>query len=127
MKSIEQRREDNHGRYNDFPKNWMQISEEEFWERFAIWHWDMDSRQMYPEGQVGQTKMVGARLFWRGDDEGLGIVEQYDWKKQKHVKPTFFRFYLCEHEWEHSATLGRCYNRYKCKKCGATKEVDSGD
>ena len=124
METIEQRREANHGRYNDFPKNWTQISEEEFWERFAIWHWDMDFRQMLPKD--GST-MVSARLFWKGDDEGLALVERYDWNKMRHVRPTFFRFYLCDHEWEHVAELGRCYDRYKCKKCGAIKEVDTSD
>lgn len=32
----------------------------------------------------------------------------------------------CAHEMERFA-LGRCYNRYTCKKCGYSYEVDSGD
>lgn len=32
-----------------------------------------------------------------------------------------------DHNWVHVANLGRCYNRYKCTKCGAIDDVDSGD
>lgn len=32
----------------------------------------------------------------------------------------------CSHEMERFG-LGRCYNRYTCKKCGYSYEVDSGD
>jgi len=31
------------------------------------------------------------------------------------------------HEWKFEKNLGRCYNRYKCAKCGLTKDVDSSD
>lgn len=34
----------------------------------------------------------------------------------------------CRHtNYRHVATLGRCYNRYECKDCGAQFEIDSGD
>jgi len=32
----------------------------------------------------------------------------------------------CQHDME-STNLGRCYNRYTCKKCGYSYSVDSGD
>ena len=32
-----------------------------------------------------------------------------------------------QHTWEFVKNLGRCYNRYKCTKCGAIDDVDSGD
>lgn len=32
----------------------------------------------------------------------------------------------CEHEYAQE-TLGRCYNKYTCKKCGYSYEVDSSD
>jgi len=34
----------------------------------------------------------------------------------------------CRHmNYSHVATLGRCYNRYRCNDCGMTFEIDSGD
>lgn len=34
----------------------------------------------------------------------------------------------CEgHEWVFEENLGRCYNRYRCLKCGKKTNVDSGD
>ncbi len=31
------------------------------------------------------------------------------------------------HEWVYHSNLGRCYNRYVCKTCGAFNDVDSSD
>ena len=33
----------------------------------------------------------------------------------------------CIHKWVHVRETGRCLNLYKCEKCGAFDEVDSGD
>lgn len=31
------------------------------------------------------------------------------------------------HQWVHVATLGRCYNEYRCALCGEISRVDSSD
>jgi hypothetical protein len=33
----------------------------------------------------------------------------------------------CEHDWQFSRNLGRCYNEYICRKCNAVDKVDSSD
>ena len=128
MTDLKRRREEKCGGFNSFPPNWQEISEAEFWERFAGVSWDMDFRQMLPYDSH-MLQVVSARLFWPSylDDEGLGLVEQYDYKTGKDVTPKFYRFFVCEHEWEHVATPYNCYNEYKCKKCSAIKGVDSSD
>ena len=126
--NLKRSREKKCGGYNAFPPNWQEITEAEFWEEFASISWDMDYRQMLPYDNH-MVAVVSARIFWPkyGDDEGLGLVEQYDRETHKHVTPKFYKFYVCDHEWEHVATPFRCYREYVCKKCGATNAIDSSD
>ncbi len=37
------------------------------------------------------------------------------------------KYESCDHVWKFDVNLGRCYNQYKCTKCGALEQVDSGD
>lgn len=34
---------------------------------------------------------------------------------------------VCEHDWSHRVTIGKCLHRVTCIKCNQTVEIDSGD
>lgn len=61
------------------------------------------------------------RMYWFDAHSGIAAVNDY-WSG----KVYWFEF-GCDHDWRHTATLGRCYNRYVCDRCGVTKEIDSSD
>lgn len=34
---------------------------------------------------------------------------------------------VCEHDWGHRETIGKCLHRVICSKCGQSQQIDSGD
>ena len=111
------------GRYNDFPPNWREASEDEFWGKFMV---DPKRHEEFRQMRVGKGEQyVSARLYFYDHDEGLAMVNNYDWKEFKYRTPKLYKFALCEHEWNYVGTPYNCYNTYKCVKCGATKGIDS--
>jgi len=114
------------GGFNDFPPNWKPIEEEDFWNIFMVWASSAEeSRQMYDKGKKGMP--VEARLFFYNDDTGVALVKNYDRSKHRYVRPSFYQFAACEHEYDIPVPekSRMCYTVTKCSKCGRERHVDS--
>ena len=122
------------GGYNDPPPNFQPCDPNEFWRAIQLYGFGdmMDFRQIHMEKY---KPLLSVHLFWHGD-HGYGIsVEQKSvpttngptYSFQTTETPSFWKFYLCDHIWQHTRTLGRCWNEYKCTKCGKLQEIDSSD
>lgn len=106
--------------YNEKYSGWKEITAEEF----------AQSRFFYEHIVGSQFKQVAldpgdgiesVRCFIFIDGGGFGLARDY-WQKKLRI----FRF-GCDHEMEFVEQLGRCYRRYRCKKCGYTSDIDSSD
>ena len=111
--------------YNDFPKGWRKITQEEFVKGpFFSYNPTMaEFRQMYDKTQENwhYKPALQAGLYWFHDGTGVAMETDY-WKGTI----TYYAF-GCEHEYVHTAKLGRCYNEYKCSKCDHIQRIDSSD
>jgi hypothetical protein len=111
------------GRYNDYPPNWKECSEDEFWGRFMTYP---KRHEEYRQMRRNNTeRFVSAHLYFYDQNEGLALVNNYDWVNYKHQTPKLYKFALCEHEWEHTGTPYNCCRTYTCTKCGDKKSIDS--
>lgn len=113
------------GRYNDYPPNWKEATEDEFWGKFM--HDPKRHEEFRQMRRNNNEQYVTAHLYFYDNGEGLALVKNYDWKTFKYLSPKLYKFALCEHEWVHVGTPYNCYNTYKCSKCGDGKGIDSGD
>lgn len=110
------------------PPNFREVDEQEFINsamRRVYTPQRMEYRQVkLMQTAYGSTREVssGLQLYWYHNGRGDAIL--LDW----HEKRTrYFLFAECEHEMKHSRNLGRCFNEYKCSKCGYTEQVDTSD
>jgi len=120
------------GSFNSFPPNWKPIQEDDFWSTFMTYSPILQEyRQMYPvrkddpSRRDHNARMTVAKLFYFGRDEGLAMVEVV--VNARKVRPQFFQFAACEHEWRHTGTPYNCYNTYECTKCKMPMAIDSSD
>lgn len=126
----EQAHEKKFGRFNDFPPNWKKITQEEFSRVFFTRPYELEEyRQLIlMHGKPAKE----ARMFFYEDGTGVAIV-----RHPYTGGMTFFAFAACEHEYEALSQEqcrkegiyhgGNCYHVSRCKKCGYTYAVDSGD
>jgi len=106
--------------YNEKYSGWEEITIEEFarsrfFTECIIAH---QYKQVVLDPDKGQE---GVRCFVFIDGGGFALAGEY-WEKRLRI----FRF-GCDHEMEFQEQLGRCYRRYRCKKCGYTQDIDSSD
>ncbi len=123
------------GDYNDIPSNYEEITSDKFWYRFLMQLTRSTTGSHYvtrePATKKGQklfVKLKGKHLrTWYDNNAqvGVGIVEKIH--NAFMVTPEiYFSFHGCVHKYE-TQNLGRCWNRYTCKKCGHSYESDSSD
>jgi hypothetical protein len=111
------------GDYNDIPYGWQEVDEEKFIHHFHnATIAKIENRQMYrrDENDVA-VELLQGRLFFTYNEPHVALVVSKDYKT--------FRYFLfgCDHDWKFVENLGRCYNRYKCSKCGRQWDIDSSD
>lgn len=72
------------------------------------------------DSTIGWRLPEGSVHVW-GDDgnEHIETPWPYSWEA---INAKF-----CGHDYEHLATVANCLNRYRCRKCGAVHDIDSGD
>jgi hypothetical protein len=106
------------GKFNDFPPNWKQITEEEFSRsNFSIYMPEyIGFRQMMNKKDM--SGFVAANLFFFHDNTGVAI-------EHKNGKINYYKFALCEHEFGEDKGKYMFEHTYTCKKCGYTYTVDS--
>lgn len=113
------------GRFNDFPPNWKEVSDDEFWGLFMTYMPHVEEyRQMLPKDRKN-APAIGAKLYFYNDDVGLAMVENYDFKEHKWLPPKLFKFFICDHEYIPLPQRFNCLHESRCKKCGHFKSVDS--
>lgn len=116
------------------PPNFREISEEEFSQSkfFQYTQEYREFRQVHVCQLNNEQKQIFKELFpkkeyvdmsinWYADNTGIILINDY-WEG----KVRYFQCSLCEHEYE-KINIGRCLNKYTCKKCLMIKEVDSSD
>lgn len=102
-------------KYGELPPNFKEITDEEFSK--SIFFTYSSVREDWQ--RVGDTTY---KIFWFHNGRCFAISE--NWKDSKKLR--YWEGCLCEHEFERT-NLGRCFNRYDCKKCGYSEEIDSSD
>lgn len=126
------------GSHNDFPPNWVEITDQEFLKKWFTWGWKcIDYRQMLRPKEVfdafydkievpsNRRPIVTARLFFYNDTTGLAMTQGYDGK----YNPRYFKFGLCMHEHKSSVPeeSRMCFHVSVCDDCGMKFSVDSSD
>jgi len=110
------------GGYNDLPPEFKEISEKEFAQSmfFSYSPMKVEFRQarLIKDSEMHLQSM---RIYWFYNYTYIVIWNDY-WAGKVH----FAKGQLCEHAFE-CKNLGRCLNKYTCKKCGFTEEIDSSD
>lgn len=96
------------------------------------WQWKQlqkptDPKAWWPFGQ--EVTYVSGHFIYFHNETGLAYLYVVRKKDGKQFTDSAYEWWDigCDHEDEHVANLGNCYNRYKCKKCGYTHDVDSSD
>lgn len=126
------------GGYNDFPPNWEEISDQDFYRKWFVYGWKIhDTRQMMRPSEIHQAfydkldipshhrPIIQATLFFYSDTTGLAITQGYDGK----YNPRYFQFGLCMHKNKSGvpSKSRMCYHVSKCDDCGMEFHVDSSD
>lgn len=83
-------------------------------------------RDKYPEHTTAMRNILMREAnmsidfykIWMESDERKKLIAESEARAASYAG--------CEHEYAQE-TLGRCYNKYTCKKCGYSYEVDSSD
>lgn len=118
--------------YNKLPENLRPVERNTFWHYFLIFGGQRDQRQVWPENYQDKFKELG--IEHRGVATFTTIDVGFNGKKfallqrvenAVVVEPLFFE-YGCEHQFTNE-TIGKCYHRVTCQKCGYSYEYDSGD
>lgn len=112
------------GGYNDFPPGWKEITEDEFWHKFMLYSWDREEYRQMMDRENLKSGVVDARLFFYNDGSGIACTREA--KNASITRPRFYRFALCEHDYE-TVRRGRCYSEHRCRKCGHRRTLDSSD
>ena len=124
---------------NDFPKEWREISSEEFSKSIFFTYTPsfIEYRQMYDSTQP-QVPMLSARLFHFHDGTGVAISADYCHPSTRHweEKIHYYKF-GCDHKYKElskSESQGRdiphygmCWHVYECSTCGNLMSTDSSD
>lgn len=122
--------EEKWGRYNDYPSNWRELTEQEF---AQSWFW-LYCWNLYEFRQMGDSVRgyQAARLFFL-THFNMGFAMANEWRTGK---VRYFQF-GCDHAWKeisqaecHTRKIshfGRCYHVSVCEKCGNVWAVDSSD
>lgn len=122
------------GGFNTAPPNWKEITEKELAQTTLLGSYTPE-HIIYKQILAENNHLLTVKLFVFHDGTGVGLNVDY-WGKGYYDEPTlkeplqhvrWFKFAKCEHVMEHTQRLGNCYNRYVCKKCGYTEDVDSSD
>lgn len=136
------RHEKTWGAYNDAPPNFQPCDPNEFWHWYSLYGFyaDREFRQfVIPDAphpapvriMTGPKPMASVHLYFAAGNTGYGLVLKHHYDKNSPVGYRYeqltYKFYLCEHDIEHIGTPANCLNRYCCRKCGWTYEVDSSD
>jgi hypothetical protein len=131
--------QDRLGRYNDFPPNMTEITEEQFLAEAVFGIYSpvyLDYRQAYPKTADGVKDVhqmyTTLRMYIWSDFNGvlaseksLGYVKGKDGPQYERK---FYRFKYCEHQMVGVPEKSRnCYSVSRCTKCDYVNAVDSSD
>lgn len=113
--------------YNDFPKEWREITEKEFAQSMFFHH----SPEHYESRTIlrKNDKPLSAKLFWFYDGTGIGICNDF-WGG----RVSYYAF-GCEHDYSELSVktcqergilhMGSCYHVQECSKCKHINAFDS--
>lgn len=121
-----------------FAQDWPAAIAEEMSEG-AFWYANIwgSSPQFYQHTEhdaTGQWRgFAGNAYWWKGRDQWLVVRIDGDWHTDArgHLAYVpgavrYFRVRPCQHDYE-TKTLGRCWRRLTCRRCGLSFEEDSSD
>lgn len=111
--------------FNDLPPKFRQITEEQFWAKFAGNYFPQEQilKQVYNVPRRHPMCNKSLVLFLYEDRTAIGFVKQ-----SRHGIPSkpdfFFEAMACRHEMV-GTTIGKMLTSYKCKHCDYTYTLDS--
>jgi hypothetical protein len=104
--------------------NLKESTDAAFWNYRSCWTFDAEAwtgtRKIGDEWATVILYFITHGHFKNG---GFAVAHFYN-RKDSPVK--YWTFAQCVHEYK-SQSLGNCYHRYTCAKCGSSYEVDSSD
>ncbi len=111
-------------KFNELPENCKPIDEKKFAQYIGYGYgWvaiDLRQPRRYGKDELNGVKIDSARLFFFEDGSGFGVGIDYD------GNPHYFEFYPCEHDFELVWARG-FEKKYKCRKCGFERYIDTSD
>lgn len=109
--------EEKFGKWGSLPPNMKECDADEFWHYFGTY------TPIYMEyRQVQKPRHCTLNLFVYSDGTGFALERQT--KNAMGTEPKFYRFAVCEHEYE-VTHRSNCYREMRCKKCGYETSIDS--
>ena len=120
----------------DIPPNFEECSADDFYTSLILPQFSFDLiENRYIRLEENQP-MMSFKLFMNSRDKcGYAVTYRYPRWGDKYLQkvfgdpvggPRYYKFTYCKHQYE-VKNLGRCYNRYTCRLCNNSFEVDSGD
>lgn len=117
------------GHSNNFPPNFEEISQDDFWNlmqhNYHVVAWAGAWLVNIPKDDpwYGASLTIFVNEF---DNTGFGFVKHVE--RAKYATPQrYFKCGACVHEYEEVGSPGKCLHTYKCSKCDHAYTVDSSD
>jgi hypothetical protein len=108
--------------------NMKEVADHDYWNYLFTWTIETDAFV----GSLRGVDVPKGRLCIQFVDHGtlaaggFAVLFGYWGKDEGRPSVRYFTWRACDHKFQQK-TLGNCYNRYTCEKCGRYYDVDSSD